>query len=164
MALEGVGSRQEDILWAFSRRKVSEWPETVRILDIEFAGDSITEMETDQRATNERGSLTSLQRNLLSLGMKRINCAVKGHSTPIFYQSVVTTPEWYEEEIVALTASAETCGSMIYNLGRFIDPSSFSGPIGNAHSGGHFTPEFNAFWAENLFARLVDADVFGIRH
>jgi len=163
-APEGANSQPEDVLWAFSRGQRSEWPETVRILGIEFAGDVITAEDTDEHRTNERASLTDLQRDLLSLGMKRINCAVDGHSTPIFYQSVATTPGWYDEEVVALTASAETCGSTVHNLGRFIEPSSFSDPILNAHSGAHYTPEFNAFWAERLFARLVEADIFDMRH
>jgi len=79
----------------------------------------------------------------------------------VIHQMVATTPEWYWNAFKKIGPSVRSEGvkSLSY-LEPFPSLDGFDGMVNNEHSGGHYTPEFNKYWAESMFRKLKSSGVF----
>ena len=141
----------EDLLWSYERKVGSvEYPS-----EIDMGGESIKVdsyfMELDRDSLLRRRQLSRVQSDLMAEALDCIHTVCASHHATVVHIFIATTPGWYAQEVgeIARRSARETqCVATI--AGRIPRPGEFGGSITNAHTGGHFTPQFNRFWAERV--------------
>jgi hypothetical protein len=129
---------------------------------VEFDGhivnfEDISEKDYSIGRMIERGSLTTLQRDLILVGIDFIHFMTGHRNMKIFHSTVPAAPDWYIDELSGILKRANPSeGNEIVNLGRFPEMTDFTGDVINDHRGGHYTPEFNRYWADRLLEILRD--------
>jgi hypothetical protein len=104
----------------------------------------------------ERRSMTPLQRELIQVAVEFIHYMVENMSIRILHVTVPTMSDWYRAELVKLLEGSRQSegNSVVISEEKYADPAAFGGQVTNTHSGGHYTPEFNRYWAERITQML----------
>jgi hypothetical protein len=104
----------------------------------------------------QREELTELQSMLMLLAMNSLHTTLNDHGAiPVFHLFIYTTPDWYISSVSELIQhSIDRINSRAIVLGRTPMDGSYSGSLMNNHSGGHFTADFNKFWADAVYDSL----------
>ena len=104
----------------------------------------------------ERRSMTPLQRELIRAGVELIHGMFRNMNIRIIHMTVPTMSDWYREELVRLIEGARGSEGNTVTISeeRYADPAGFVGQVMNTHSGGHYTPAFNRYWAEKTLEML----------
>ncbi|UCF05579.1 MAG: SGNH/GDSL hydrolase family protein [bacterium] len=129
---------------------------------VEFDGHIVSFMDISEEdysigRTIERESLTTLQRDLILVGIDFIHYMTSHRNMKIFHLTVPTTPGWYIGEMnEILNQSNPSQGNEVVNLGQFPGMTDFTEDAINDHSGGHYTPAFNRYWAYKLLEILLE--------
>ncbi len=147
----------EDILW---RYEIGERPPLME--KIGLGADSVNiskkaSKDTSPRRLLKRKSLTKLQREVYCLANKAIHQTAASMGCFALHGYVYTTEDWYIYEVDSLISEATT--SRRYILGQIPAKNSFEGTVLNNHSGKHYTPELNRFWAEQLLEDLISREI-----
>jgi len=128
------------------------YPSRVTVAGQQVECDSLT-FTTDVSAEElvARKELSRTQHDLMSASLGCIHevCAARG--VTVVHMFLSTTPDWYVQEVAELardSAQLKKCRAVI--AGHVPRQTEYTGSITNQHSGGHFTPEFNRFWAERV--------------
>jgi len=156
----GVTSAQEraqrDTMFAYPLKWTDKESGEVMLGDDESVPfESLTELDYSSRLTQNQRSLTDIQLRLLQRSIDELNCAFSSRPIAVIHFTVHSSPDWYVEPVERMVENSETCSNDVHfagriNLSREIRPRAF-----NKHSGGHFTPEANSIYAEQLYTTLV---------
>ncbi len=154
----------QDRLWSYERvglriglpREVFVGRLKVRLEGVLSAADK------NVAETLTRQSLTNLQKELLFSSFDYLNELLrreKRDEVKIFHMFLYTDPEWYAEQVTELLEKAGgTQDERVVVLGR-VPGGEYEKPIHNLHSGGHYNPEFNEYWAASLLTLLKEHGV-----
>lgn len=106
--------------------------------------------------TYARGSLSRLQRELLSEGVTHM-ARVAGERDVwlLLHTAIHDAPSWHLEAIAKTLAAQTTAGSVVSWCGPVPVARLYDGPVLNEHSGSHFTPGLNAHYADRIAAWLL---------
>ena len=108
-----------------------------------------------QRPTLERKALTPLQSALLAESLDRLHRAAPHAGVVCLHAAIHSAPDWYVEAVrEAVEVSAMSVGRRARFVGRVPATDEFKRRFENAHSGHHFTPELNAYYATKIVAWL----------
>ena len=83
-----------------------------------------------------------------------LHAALAERGIPIIHTFIYTAPDWYVDGIKAAIAWTPSYGNTVVVADRL--PASFEDQVWNEHSGGHYTPELNRQWGEELYDLLRD--------
>ena len=93
-----------------------------------------------------------MQRNLLQRSIDDIHCAAPSRQIPLMHAVVhYKSWRWYEEELAKLIKDSEKCGNAVTFIGQVPDPKHCDACGVNDHTGRHFNPPMNEYYAELLF-------------
>jgi hypothetical protein len=148
----------QDLLWSYRRKGTQlSLPKHVTIATHEIEFDPATkdaDFSADSLVARQR--LSPVQRELMVGSLNCIHEVARMQGATVVHTFIATTPEWYAQEVGDIArASADSTQCRAVVTGAFPTTDGFRGPINNEHSGGHFTPEFNRFWAETMAAFLA---------
>jgi hypothetical protein len=147
----------EDVLWRYTIERTVPLPEKIGLGTDSVDVSVRTSQDTSPNKLMKRKSLSKLQREVYYMANKAIHQTAAAMGCPVFHGYVYTTEDWYIHDVDSLIdAATNTRGSI---LGRIPVKDSFDGTILNDHSGRHFTPELNRFWAEQLLELLVSGEI-----
>lgn len=120
--------------------------------NIELDGQSYALSQDEYDLSILRPALSPLQEALLEKSLRELQCEVLPH-VPVIH--VVTYDSaWYAGAIRRVAAKAGAgCGADMIFAGE-LPMDGYTGKIYNAHSGLHYTPELNAFYAHELLDLL----------
>jgi hypothetical protein len=147
----------QDMLFGYDRLgRYVPLPETVVVHDMMLSLAGLSDADTDAELTLRRGSLTDRQRAFMAAAINIFNRMGLGAGVPVFHMAIYTSPSWYVGELEALIGqSVGVAEGAVVNWGRVPATGSYDGEVLNAHGGGHYTPELNAFWAADVHRRLT---------
>ena len=110
--------------------------------------------EQEVLPTYDRASLTRLQLELVRESVARVDRAAAERSVPVLHAVIHSAPDWYVTPLRTLVeedASLHTGASWCGRVPAFDE---YEGPYYNEHSGSHFSPELNAYYARKLLGWL----------
>lgn len=107
-------------------------------------------LEQEVVPTYERESLTRLQRELLRESIARINRLGIERGVLVLHATIHTAPGWYTKPIRELVEETASGDPRVSWCGRLPADQEYSGPTVNEHSGSHFTPQLNRYYAEKI--------------
>lgn len=100
--------------------------------------------------TYERESLTRLQSDLLRESIARINQLGIERGALVIHTTIHSAPMWYVEPIRQLVEETAPGNEQVSWCGRVPADQEYVGPVENDHSGSHYTPELNGYYAEKI--------------
>jgi len=107
-----------------------------------------------------RENLTQIQRDVLRVAIRSVYLLAKGRADTIFHFVIPNAPDWIEPEFLAVFDSTPVPdGINVQAIGQYPQIEGYGKNVLNQHSGGHYTPEFNEFWAEAIMDVLVKKKV-----
>jgi len=142
-------SYTSDLLFAYRMTTPMTFPNRVKINELVIDLSDISKKDLEY---NEK--FTRIQTDLYRESLHLIHKFLKDQKVPIFHTFVYNTPDWYINDVTALIREVPTYGNRIIYMGGFPERDSFGKPYANEHSGGHFSPEFNFYWAEQMIEDL----------
>ncbi|MFQ5511142.1 MAG: hypothetical protein ACE5EO_04770 [Candidatus Krumholzibacteriia bacterium] len=149
-----------DIDFAFDTVLPKTLPRSVTMNGRPVALDSISAEDYSKTRTFKRRTLTRTQRDLMREGVTSFHRLLAGRGLKLFHIILPTAADWYAGEVMGLLEQTEpSAGNDVEVLGKYPDISRYPKPYMNAHSGRHYTPEFNRYWAKALMDVLVGENV-----
>lgn len=146
----------QDVLFSHEYTTRKSYPSEVNFGGriVSFQGVSGEDWYTERLI--ERRSMTPLQRELIQTGIEFIHNMVRNMNISIIHMTVPTMSDWYREELVTLLEGSPRSegNSVMISEEKYTDPAGFAGQVMNTHSGGHYTPAFNRYWAEKTMELL----------
>ncbi|MFQ5510315.1 MAG: hypothetical protein ACE5EO_00545 [Candidatus Krumholzibacteriia bacterium] len=153
----------QDMLFGFEHSHSRRFPARIRVGRRSLDLTGVTARDWDVIMTYKRKQLTRIQRQLALLSVNLIHDALAGRNTTIFHVILPVAEDWYALEWSRiLKRAAPSEGNRVVLLGRYPDVASYEGELRNAHSGGHFTPAFNRYWAERLAEVLREHEIVAV--
>ena len=119
------------------------------------------ETKKDDMSVEGKTALSPAQRELMLGTMNLLHMVCARLGVPVVHTFVTTTPRWYVHQVSALardSATQENCRAIV--VGELPREGEFTGPIRNAHSGGHFNASFSRFWAQRMDGVLREDGIF----
>lgn len=112
----------------------------------------ISEEEYSAEITLKRKNLTRIQKDLMSAAVDYIYLLFGGDTdVKILHITLPTAPDWYVYEALEVLKHARTSSeSNVVIIGKHLEIGDYKDKVLNDHSGGHYTPEFNEYWANKL--------------
>lgn len=154
---EQINPFLQDVAFAFDYKLPRSLPPTVTMNGRVVSLAGLSAEDYSKPATVERESMTRVQRDLTLEGVRSINMLLAERDLPVVHGIVPSAPPWFVREMTAILEESEQDDpGSIDLLGRFPDPDAYGHDYINPHSGGHYTPEFNAYWAEAV-AKVLQA-------
>ena len=151
----------QDMLWGFRRAKEYGYPDKLRFGNVTLrisAQALYAEISADSLA--QRRKLSDAQRILMLEGLNCFHRVALATHVTVVHTFIPTTPDWYVEDVSGIVrASADSTGCPVAITGAIPRPQDFAGSVKNTHSGGHFNPEFNRFWAQTIVQWLEDQNL-----
>lgn len=150
-----------DILFGYEFELPRKVPSQVMMNNTVVSFHGLSEEDYSSEITSQRQSYTRIQRDLILQGVNAIHLLLADRRTKIFHVLVPTTPDWAVKEFSALFARVVPSGdNEIVVMGRYPDDlKDFENDVFNKHSGQHFSPEFNSYWANKLVAIFREYDL-----
>ena len=149
----------QDLLWSYRRTGDVVWyPKRVTIGMRTLTFDTATlKSDFSPDSLLQRKELVPIQRDLMFESLNCIHAAAKSQGAVVVHTFIATTPEWYVHEVADLARqSAEFVQCPVTITTAMPALSEFAGPTNNAHSGRHFNPAFNEFWAARMAEYLIE--------
>jgi len=149
----------QDRLWSFERVGLRiGLPSEVYVGRIKVRLEGVISVaDKNVTETMNHQSFTKLQKELLFSSFDYLNELLKRakrDEVKIFHMFLYTDPEWYVEQVTELLEKAGgTEDGRVVVLGR-VPGEKYEKPIHNLHSGGHYNPVFNEYWAASLLTLL----------
>lgn len=106
--------------------------------------------------TYERETLSRLQLELLRQSIARINELGARREVLVLHVTIHTAPHWYVEPIRDLVEQTGAGNPHTKWCGKLPADEEYSGPFVNEHSGSHFTPQLNRYYADKIATWLWD--------
>ena len=104
----------------------------------------------------ERKYLTAPQRDIFRAAIQSLYAISETRVEQLFHIISPHSPAWIENEFLqVLGTTPADAGIHVHVLGRYPPIQGFDKEILNRHSGRHFTPDFNEFWADAVTDVLV---------
>lgn len=100
--------------------------------------------------TYERETLTRLQLELLRTSIERISEIGIQRDVPVLHATIHSAPDWYVEPIRELVQRTAAGDPRVTWCGRLPADEEYAGPVSNEHSGSHFTPQLNRYYAQKI--------------
>lgn len=150
----------QDMLWSYRRTPDMVLPEWANIWGkvVTFKGINAGDMVASE--TFRRKNFTQIQTDLMLLAFNGIHALLQNSGAKVFHTFVHTTQDWYIEEAGALLKQVFPTLDNAYLVGRFPKRGVYDMQLLNEHSGGHYTPEFNEYWAEQAVQLMRTRGVF----
>jgi hypothetical protein len=145
----------QDVAFAFGDKLPRELPPTVVLNGRTVDLSGMSSEDYSKEATWRRATLTPIQRALTREGVRSIQLQASAHGVPVLHVIIPSAHDWFTAEMTTLLEDATTGTGAVF-VGRFPDISEWGGPYLNDHSGGHYTPEFNRWWADHLARALQE--------
>lgn len=148
----------QDLLFAFDVDTGLVYPDSFI-----FEGDVLRPRElghadTSPYAFADADSLTPKQEDMMKMGVAMLHRALLDSAAPVYHIALGNTPQWFGVAMGAVVGQAPRYGVRVEYLGRLPAMGNYEGDPINAHSGRHFTPRFNRYWAESFAAALKRRD------
>lgn len=152
----------QDLLFAYATELPKQLPLSIVLNKRRISFKGISEEDWCSKTTFRRGNLTTLQRNLMLEGVNSIHTLLRGQRTKIIHMIVPTSPDWYVDEVMGvLGQTIPSADNDVRTLGRYPEQlSDFEGDVLNTHDAGHYSPEFNKYWADRIM-RILSEDGIG---
>lgn len=106
-------------------------------------------------STYDRKSLTRLQLQLLEESITRVNEIGRSEGVVVVHTAIHTAPEWYTDPIAGMVRAAGN-DSDVWWCGVLPVDTEYRGPVMNHHSGSHFTPPLNGYYAHKIAGWLLE--------
>ncbi|UCH82673.1 MAG: hypothetical protein JSW50_09315, partial [Candidatus Latescibacterota bacterium] len=149
-----------DMLFAFATKLPKKLPPEVVLNERLVSFRDASDEDYLAEKTFVRESLTPLQRDLMTEGINSIHLLLEDRNTRILHVVVPSAPDWFVTEVTnAVEETLTKDDDRIAFLGRVLEIDEYEGPVLNTHKGGHYTPDFNHYWATHLMAALNDNGV-----
>lgn len=158
--LPAGGPEHEDVLWGFNFGHRKPLPDVIEIDGVQVAIGRRSPDDTSAKRTWKREAFTDLQQQLYELAIRSIHRVAAGAGTRVLHAYVYTTDDWYISRLDKIIAG--TPGALGVSLGRVPAPGAYEGNYINEHKGRHYTPDFNRFWAEQMFEQLQERGVIDV--
>ncbi|MBP9853323.1 MAG: hypothetical protein KBD53_00470 [Candidatus Omnitrophica bacterium] len=97
---------------------------------------------------------TRIQRELYLEGVRMIHQQLADRHIPIIHTFVYGTDKTFISEVSSVVHEAENMGNKSIVLNALPVEDSYDQLIYNKHSGAHYTPGFNKFWAETMMKTI----------
>ena len=147
----------KDVLFNVPLKRIEIPTRQIRVTEsFSIESDSLTYEETKPQLAFERRAFTPLQRVLMRDSIDRVNCAYPGRDLPIIHTLIHSAPAWYVDTIWQVVDASDSCGNRIVFAGQVPVAGQFTGEIRNRHSGAHFAPALNRYYAEVFAAWLSE--------
>jgi hypothetical protein len=157
---EGAGDPYaQDLLWSYRRTgDIVLYPKRVTIGMRTLTFDTATlKADFSPDSLLQRKKLVPIQRDLMFESLNCIHAAAKSQGAVVVHTFIATTPEWYVHEVADLARQSANFVQCPVTITPAMPPlSEFAGPTNNAHSGRHFNPAFNEFWAARMAEYLIE--------
>lgn len=152
---------EQDLLWAYRRTGTLLYPTRVTIGDRKLTFDTSTlRSDFSPDSLIARRALSGIQRELMFESLNCFHAVAHLHNVTVVHSFISTTPDWYVQEVAGIARrSADFSGCRAVITRALPQPEEYSGPTNNAHSGGHFNPAFNRYWAATMVEFLEAADL-----
>jgi hypothetical protein len=151
---EGLHPYLQDMLFAYERQgAVVLLPKEVTMGKIRLSVQSAKPEDWNAEKTLTREWLSDIQKGFVLASIECFQGLLKAE-TKVFHAFIYTTPDWYADQVKVLAEQANAPGTGIVTLGRVPEEGTWDGPVLNGHSGGHYTAEFNEYWAQSTLAHL----------
>ena len=147
----------QDELWSYKTKSTPKLPAVLY-----FGADSVDISGRKYKDLSDvllmsRKSMTRIQRELYRYANKYIHELAAEMDCGVYHTFVYSSDDWYINEADSLIEESAT--ARVVNLGRIPHAGEFEGDYINKHSGNHYTPQFNQFWAQKMFEQLKSAGV-----
>jgi hypothetical protein len=151
----------QDVLHAYSYKLPKKLSPDINFRGWAIDVRGITENDYSIDKLIEFGRMTKLQKDLAFAAINSFHRILENRNTKIIHMMIPTSPDWHVNEMRnLLTRSIDSAGNEVINLYRCPDGiDDFDGKVRNAHKGGHYTPAFNKYWADNIYTALVENNV-----
>ena len=139
-----------DILFNVETIKVELEPGEIEVGSLRVNSSQLFDERQHQSLTQERKSLTALQSELMKLSLAEIHTRAEGGAAVVMHAVIHSSPDWYVDEVEEFVNMERITRPQqaIEFVGRVPARDEFQGQLENSHSGSHFTPELNAFYAQ----------------
>ncbi len=159
-ATEDTGAKEgrhlflQDMLFAYERQgAVVKLPSVVTIGKRRLSVSTATSQDWRAKETLMRGWLSEIQEGFV-LGSIECMEGLQKPDTKVFHAFIYTAADWYVDQVTELAEQSHEPGAAIVTLGRVPEAGTWDHPVLNVHTGGHYTAEFNEYWAQSTLARL----------
>jgi hypothetical protein len=155
-AQDGLNPYLRDVLHAYAYKLPRKLPSTVVFKNDTLNFSRISEEDYSIDRLMERRSSTNLQKDLISAAINSLHRFLENRDTIIFHLIIPNAPDWFVSEMQELIETSSYHGKdEVIVLGRFpAATDDFEGEMINTHSGKHYTPEFNRYWAGKIMEEL----------
>jgi hypothetical protein len=68
----------------------------------------------------------------------------------LFSDPVLSREDWHIDAVKERVNASEKCGNRVVFVGRIPEKGEYPDRVSNRHSGGHYTPRFNEYWAKKM--------------
>ncbi len=138
----------QDVLWAFQVASTRWFPPNVKLNGRMVDFMKVSEEDWSQERLARRESMTVLQKEVMREAVRSIHIMAEDVGVPAFHLMTPTSPRWFVDEMtVILSDSTIYEGADVVIVGAYPGTERFTEEIFNAHSGGHYTFQFNRYWA-----------------
>jgi hypothetical protein len=141
----------QDVAFAFDYKLPRSLPPEVTLNGITI---DLTDLSSDDYSkphTRERKSMSRIQRELTRESVRSIHRLLSERSVRIVHEISASSAAWFERQMAVMLEHIVSDGDNVTVLGAFPDAEAYGADYINAHAGKHYTPEFNAYWAAELF-------------
>lgn len=152
----------QDVLFSHEYTRTNkEYPPNIdfsgRIVDFRDVSDEDWYLER----LLQRRSMTRIQSELIQVGVEFMHYMIANRGMLIIHMTVPTMSDWYREELVRLLQDPGQSegNTVLISREKYPDPAGFKGQVMNTHSGGHYTPAFNRYWAEKTWEILRSRNI-----
>jgi len=150
--------RKPDILLNTRLKRIEQPSREIRVRSLVVQSEDLFLEREHQAPTLERASLTPLQTALLVESLQFFHAALAAEETLILHAVIHSAPDWYVDTVARAVSAARTSGQRVVFVGRVPARRDFEGTFANRHSGHHFTPELNRYYAETFARWLREID------
>jgi len=148
----------QDMLFAFDIDTNLAYPDSFMFEGAVLRPNQLAYADISPYAFADADSLTRKQEQMMREGVSMLHRALVDSAAPVYHSALGNAPEWFGVAMGAIIGQAPRYGVRVEYLGRLPTVSNYEGDPINAHSGRHFTPRFNRYWAESFAVALKRRD------
>jgi hypothetical protein len=152
----------QDVAFAFDYKLPRSLPPMIEMNGRVVNLTDLSSGDYSKPETVARRSMTQVQRQLTLEGVRSMNYLLTQRGIAVFHAVVPSAPPWFVEEMSQVLEEArEDLDGTVEVLGQFPDTDKYGRDYINDHSGRHYTPDFNSYWAGEMMTVLESHGIVG---